>query len=119
MSSLTIIYVLAILFTKISICLFYLRIFTVQKTFKAFVKGGMVFFTIYYVASLGLSMAQVMKCDRASALLDPLCVKTQSLTLFQAVVNVSTDLYVLVLPITPVMQLNMRRGKKLGVLVVF
>lgn len=119
MSSLSVIYVLAILFTKISICLLYLRIFAVQKRFTAFVKGGMMFFTIYYAATLGLSIATVMKCDRPSALRDSLCAKTESLTLFQAVINVSTDLYLLVLPIAPIIQLKMPQRKKLGVLAIF
>ena len=119
MSFLSVIYVLAILLTKISICLLYLRIFAVRKTFIAFVKGGIVFFTTYYAASLGLSIAMVTKCDGPSSLRDSLCAKAQSLTLFQAVFNVSTDLYVFVLPIAPVVQLKMPQRKKLGVLIVF
>lgn len=119
MSSLSVIYVLAIYFTKISISLLYLRILGVHQTFTVFVKGGIVFLTIYYAASFGLSVAQLMQCAQASALSNSLCAKTQSLTLFQSVLNVLTDLYVLALPIAPLMQLNMRRGKKLGVLILF
>ncbi|KAF7510577.1 hypothetical protein GJ744_006189 [Endocarpon pusillum] len=119
MSSLSIIYVLGILFTKISIFLLYLRIFVVRRNFTAFVKGGMVFFSIYHAAALGLSIAYLTKCDRPSTVRDSFCAKWQSLDVFQAVMNVSTDTYLLVLPIAPVMQLQIPQGKKLGVLMVF
>lgn len=118
-SSLSFVYVLAILLTKLSICLLYLRIFGVDPRFRVFVHGGIIFCVIYYTAFFGLSVAQVVTCDKASALYDPLCVKSLDLLLVQTVLNAATDAYVFLLPIKPIMQLNMRRGRKLGILTVF
>ena len=119
MSSLGLIYVLAILFTKLSICLLYLRIFGVNLTFRKFVYGGMIICGIYYSAFFGVSVAQVAICNKPSSLYDSLCVKTQDLLLVQVLLNAATDLYIFLLPIAPITQLNMRRRRKTGVLIVF
>lgn len=119
MSSLGLIYVLAILFTKLSICLLYLRIFGVNLTFRKFVHGGMIFCGIYYSAFFGVSVAQVVICNKLSSIYDSLCIKTQDLLLVQVLLNAATDLYIFLLPIVPIRQLNMRRRRKTGVLIVF
>ena len=119
MSSLAVMYVLAILLTKLSICFLYLRIFGIHKTFSTCVKAGIWFCVVYYTAGLGLGIAQVTKCATISTIGDPLCVQTQNLTLWQAVINVTTDIYLLVLPLAPISHLQMRRRKKFGVLLIF
>ena len=119
MSSLSFIYVLAILFTKLSICFLYLRVFGVNTTFRKFVHGGMIFCGMYYSAFFGVSIAQVLTCDGLSSIRDSLCVKTQDLLLVQALLNAVTDVYIFLLPIKPIMQLNMRGGRKTAILIVF
>ena len=112
-------YYSAILLTKISICLLYLRIFGVHHTLRMFVLGGMALATVYHSATIGLAIAQIVRCDRPSALRDALCKNTPNLTLFTSVMNLVTDLYIFILPISPIMGLNIKRGKKYGVLIIF
>ena len=119
MSSLSIVYYLAILLTKISICLLYLRIFGVHPTFRKLVIGGITLATVYHSATCGLAIAQIVKCAGLSDLHDSLCEKTPKLTVFTASMNMATDLYIFVLPIGPIMQLKVQKGRKYGILIIF
>ena len=79
----------------------------------------MIFCGIYYSAFFGLSVAQVSTCNNFSSLHDSLCLKTEELLLVQALLNAATDLYIFLLPIKPIMQLNMQRGRKMAILIIF
>lgn len=119
MDSLAIIYVFAIFFIKLSICLLYIRIFSVQRTFRYFVYAGMISCAISYTAYLGVSIATVVQCAGVSFAKLGLCVHAKVITIVTSVINVVTDLYILALPIGPILKLKLRRRQKIGLLAVF
>ena len=112
-------YVLAILFTKLSICLLYLRVFGVNTIFRRFVYSAMALCIVYHTASFGIFVAEVSTCDSVVSMNDQICLIAPRVILATSVLNVFTNLYVLLLPINPILALNISRGKRYGVFFIF
>ena len=74
---------------------------------------------VYHTASFGIFVAEVSTCDSLVNLNDQICLIAERVTLATSVLNVFTDLYVLLLPISPILALNTSRGKRYGVLFIF
>ena len=69
---------------------------------------------------MGTQIGTEILCDKTdSPVRHSLCKNTQILTLISGVVNVVTDLYLLVLPIPSLMLLKMQGRRKLGLLLIF
>lgn len=119
MTSLGFIYVFAMFFIKLSISLLYIRIFNVQRTFRYFVCAGILTCALTYAACLGISIATLVQCATPRALSYSICMKAQIITVVTSVINVSTDVYILVLPIGPILKLILRPRQKIGLLAVF
>lgn len=119
MDSLAIIYAFAIFFTKLSISLLYIRIFSVQRTFKYFVYAGIGFCALTYAAYLGINIATIVQCASPFSITLPLCAHAQAITIALSAINVATDVYIIALPISSILHLKLRRRQKIGLLAVF
>ena len=119
MASLSVIYAFAIFFIKLSICLLYIRIFNIQRAFRYFVYAGIFSCTLIYTTYVSISIATIVQC--AGPLLNDfqVCAHAQSIVIVFAVIGVATDLYILALPISPILHLKLRRRQKIGLLGVF
>ncbi|KAI1322267.1 hypothetical protein F5Y16DRAFT_387079 [Xylariaceae sp. FL0255] len=97
----------AYLLIKLSLLLLFYRLFSVRSGFKWAIIAGCIVVTIIYLVILFLfvgSTALKVVVDTGYAL---------------AVINLATDLYILVLPIGLVSTLNMPLAKKMGVVGIF
>lgn len=117
--SLTTAYIFAIYFTKLSISLLYIRIFGVQRTFRLFIRGGILFICLFYAVYLCISIASTVQCATVSSQRLPLCKNGAITTIVTSVLNVCTDIYLLILPIRPILDLQLHRRQKVGLLIIF
>ncbi|KAI0390339.1 hypothetical protein F5Y17DRAFT_70130 [Xylariaceae sp. FL0594] len=95
---------------KISILMFYLRVFGVQRVTKVMTICGIIFVAILYGAF-----------TITFAILDPTLHRPSVVKLSetQAAISVATDLFLLVLPISSVVRLQMSRSRKLAIVAIF
>ena len=119
MDSLTLTYVIGIFFVKLSILLLYIRIFGLQRSFRILVYCGIIFCVLFHGAYLGSSIAEPVLCVSTRAT-SPICTSAaKAIIIYTSVLNVCTDIYILVLPIRQIMGLQMRKRQKIGLLGVF
>jgi hypothetical protein len=116
----SLIYPFAIWFIKYSILLLYLRLFGVYKSVRIACYAGIAFLTAFYLSYLGVQIGFLLECITPNALItNKLCKNLYALTVFQSAVNVATDFYVFLIPIPRILDLNVARSKKFGLLIVF
>ncbi|PHH74156.1 hypothetical protein CDD82_5082 [Ophiocordyceps australis] len=112
-------YPFTILFAKLSILLFYLRIFRINNILRALIYITIFVLTGFYLAIFVLGIVAVAKCGLSFAA-DPVCHAIQGPLIFiNGGFNVATDFYILILPFPLLSALNLRLGQKLGVAAVF
>ncbi|TRX90967.1 hypothetical protein FHL15_008172 [Xylaria flabelliformis] len=97
-------------FVKLSILTFYLRVFGVQRIMKILTIFGIIFVSVLYT-TFTIAFAVV-----DSTIHRPAVVK---LSITQAAISVVTDLYLLILPISSVLRLQMSRSRKLAIVGIF
>lgn len=117
--ALAILYPIVIFFVKLSIAFLIIRIFGVRKNIRYLAYFGILFCFLFYAAWMGAEIGTAVLCNSKGSSSIALCRHTDILTIISGVMNVVTDLYLLTLPISPVLGLNLRRQQKLGLLVVF
>ncbi len=98
--------------------LLYHRIFAVNRTLKWIIWGAITFLVLFYVAETCVALAVEMQCTHAPPY-PSLCSDLWKNTITQVVLNVLTDLAVLLLPITKVLNLHMPLRRKIGVSAIF
>jgi hypothetical protein len=112
-------YVPTISTTKISILLFYRRLFPHQR-FRQLVWFLVVFTAAYMVA---MSLATLLECtpvDYAwNPMLDGQCVNINKMTLVGGAINVATDFVVLLMPMPLVLGLRISLRRRLQVVAIF
>ena len=110
------------LFAKASLFLLYYRIFALKKLMRKMIICGIAFgFVVYVVVNLPLvstlcappaggkwSFSVLITCRRALAF-----------GVVQAVSNVALDLFILILPIPAIVQLQLPMNQKIGVFAIF
>ena len=79
----------------------------------------MLFCVLYTIVFWGVSIALIVECVSPQSLDVAFCVNSGITIVVMTVVSVITDFYVLALPINIVMSLNIKRGKKLGLVAIF
>lgn len=119
LSATAFIYPFVIYFVKASILLLYLRIFGVDTVVRFSCHFALVFFTLFYIAYVGVQGGFLAKCVSSTALEDGLCKNLYALTVFQSAFNVASDVFVFALPIHRIMQLQVTKRQKLGLLAIF
>ncbi|KAL5343836.1 hypothetical protein BJX70DRAFT_393258 [Aspergillus crustosus] len=111
-------YSIAIMLTKISILLFYHRIFPIQwLTIVSYLMGAVVIaynIAVIFVASFQCIPLSSLWTGRPGQCIDP----SPPFTAL-AIVNVVTDFAILALPIQPVLRLQMKTRRKIQVLSIF
>lgn len=119
MGSLGIIGSASTLSIKISILLFYLRLFRMSPGFRHWAYFGMLSCVLYTAVYRGVIIATIIECNTSQSLDIAFCAKSSITTLVVTAINVVTDIYVLALPVGVVLRLNVKRGKKLGLIAIF
>ncbi|KAF6226143.1 hypothetical protein HO133_009009 [Letharia lupina] len=104
---------------KLSIMLLYFRIFAVNQTMRYWILGGIGLQVVVYTATTACAIALESVCTAESAGTNSFCVNQYKNTVFQAVFSFTTDLYVLVLPIKSVLNLQLSPRRRIGVMILF
>ena len=109
-----------IAFAKISILLYYKRLFGVKRNLRMLVWAGIVFNAFFYTGYAAVGVGEISVCVGLAQLQNPFCVFGAGiLVVIVSFINFLTDVYILILPIKHVLNLQMKRGRKIGLLVVF
>lgn len=100
--------------------LLYLRIFNVDRTFRLIVFGGIILQVLYYTAMIGVAIGSIKECNGPSQVSKQFCQNySNPVVVLNATVNVTTDIFVLVLPLPFVLKLQLSPKRRLGLLLVF
>ena len=75
--------------------------------------------TLAYLALIGVSIGLEVLCTAETAATRSFCINNFKVTDFQAVFNVVTDFFIILLPIVKVWNLHLSVRRKVGVTVVF
>ncbi|KUI59688.1 hypothetical protein VP1G_06908 [Cytospora mali] len=118
-------YDIAVLFTKVSLLAFYLRIFQPSRRARILIWLGIVFISVFYVSCL---VTNIILCFPRSnekdswilAGVQPRCGQpTLRLNVTQGIVNALTDFYALAVPLVLVLNLQLSPARKAGVFGIF
>ena len=112
-------YAPAIFAVKVSALLFLHQLFGVNKIMRRFIYGGIGFLSLLCLCNIGNYAAAQAICVSVTNLTTPYCAQQWIFTIIQGVLNTLTDIFVLVLPISMVLQLQLTRRRKIGVSVIF
>ena len=119
----TVFYLVAIMFAKLSILLFYNRLFGVNKAFRWTAYGAMVFVVGY---CLGTAFAIIFQCTPPAATWDLMyrvqtgvhCLSLIDIDIAIGGLNIPSDIFILLLPMPMLSKLQMPLPKKLGLAAV-
>lgn len=113
-------YLSVILLTKVSILLFYLRIFP-RRGFQNIIKVMLVFVICSGVVLLFLQVFQCLPVayNWDKSILDGRCLSINTLAYTHAGLSIVQDVIILVLPISELSALKLGKKQKLGVFFVF
>ncbi|KAL1963026.1 hypothetical protein VTN77DRAFT_8774 [Rasamsonia byssochlamydoides] len=107
-------------FTKLSIVLLYLRIFVI----RTFQRVGYVFLVMITIWTIGTIMATIFQCVpvRASwdvSIKNARCINKDAFWYAFAVTDTVTDFAIFVLPLRPILALQLPKREKIGLLAIF
>ncbi|KAL8920327.1 MAG: hypothetical protein Q9208_006298 [Pyrenodesmia sp. 3 TL-2023] len=115
-----VVYKIVVGFTKISILILYLRIFT-SKPFRlaCYINLGIV-----AIFTIGSTIATILQCIPTKAawdktVVDATCINSAAFWYAFAVINIITDAIILFLPVRQVLRLHLDRREKIGLLALF
>jgi len=113
---------MAIALTKISILLFYLRIFP-DRSFRLWAYITLAFCVLYMLAIVPAVIAQCIPIslawERWDGPHDGKCINLNAMGWSAAAVNIVLDAVVIVLPLHEMTKLKMSRRRKAGILLMF
>lgn len=115
----SVIYPFVIYFVKLSILLLYLRLFGIYNKMRLAIYGGIVLFTLFYIAYLGVQSSYMRYCVSEADLTKPPCSSVYGVTTFQGAFNVASDFYVFFLPLPRLLKLHVGRRERIGLLFIF
>lgn len=121
-----ILYPIASFFVKLSLFLFYLRIFRTNKTTRYLIYGGIICCGLFYSASVVIACALNIPSsggeadvltwvEKANEALAP----TNNLALAEGAFGTLSDIFIYTIPIGSVFQLHLPRHKKFGISAIF
>ena len=100
--------------------LLYLRIFNVNRALRLSIYFGILFQALFYSAMIGVAIGSIVECSSSTEVTKQFCVNySRSVVVLNAVVNVITDIYVLLLPIPRILKLQLSNKHRVGLLLVF
>ncbi|TRX89396.1 hypothetical protein FHL15_009694 [Xylaria flabelliformis] len=114
-------YQLTIFFTKLSILLLYLRIFSVHKTFALITTISIAIITIFYIPLIGVGIGFIVACHKQINFTKSHFCRTYNgpVLFLNGSFNVVTDIWLLVLPFPLLMKLRLQPRHRLGLITVF
>ncbi|KAK4212523.1 hypothetical protein QBC37DRAFT_374930 [Rhypophila decipiens] len=114
-------YPVTICLAKISILLFYLRIFgLISKPFNVIVHTGGALLVAFYSAMVLVCIVSLNKCVGLESSRTPFCLAYSGpIVIANATFNVVTDFWILLLPLPLLSILRLRPGQKWGIAAVF
>lgn len=116
-----VLYLMCIMLAKVSILLFYNRLFGINKRFRLISYGVMAFVVSYCVAS---AFTIVFQCTPPKATWNLLlrvtshCLSIIKIDIAIGAFNIASDIFILFLPIPMLWQLRMPVSQRLGLIVV-
>ena len=112
---------ISIFFTKLSICLSYLRYFCpprTQRTWVFYTTWSIIVFNLLYCVALVLTVS--LQCvGRPNRHGGETCVNSYAILVTASIINVLTDLAILIVPLLAVRSLQLDSRRRLGLVVVF
>lgn len=105
-------YVVVMYFVKLSILLLYLRVFTIAKKLRIMTWITILVVTAYSLAGL---IGTITRCNPSKGA----CDNVTHLSIISSVLNILTDIAILILPIRQVWKLQVSTKQRIGVLFVF
>lgn len=119
-SSTSITYPVTICLVKISILLLYLRIFRVNQLLRRLIVFGIVIQVLFYGIITCVQIGSIVKCSSLATSSLQFCKNVaKPLQALQQAFNVVTDFYILILPIPCVLDLQLGRRRKIGIILIF
>lgn len=114
-------YTFDILFTKASILLLFLRVFSLTRSLRIVIQIFLWAHILFYIASF---FAAVFMCFPLDAIWNPYvrhikCLDIGALKVVSAVINVVSDFAILFIPISTVWNLKMQRKNKVRTMAIF
>lgn len=103
----------------------YLEVFGTIRWLCALVYFGAISSGLFYFSTTVAFMVMcaprqgTSQLDYLSALASPECTKTQPLIIAMVIINVISDIYLILLPLPPVWRLKMPARRKIGVSALF
>ena len=116
-------YLIAIMCTKLSILLLYLQLFRINRSFRYLCFGTMGFVVVYCVTFFFI---EAFNCDPVVKVWHELsyvgpykCFDNSMVEMVIGGFNIGTDLFILVMPIPLILGLQMDKKRKIGLLAIF
>lgn len=115
-----IVYKIVITINKLSFLCLYLRIFP-QRVFRYACYTGLGLISVWGMAYVFLTIFQCkpIACFWDKTIKNPECLDKEGLWMSYSIINLVFDVAIIALPIYPLSQLRLQRGKKIGLLVIF
>jgi len=114
------VYLPTVMLIKITFFLFFYRVFGTTKKMNYLIHFGIFSVTVFYVV---IFFRSVFLCDPVARSWNPTlpghCLKLEITPFTTAIFNILSDIYVLVLPIPTILNLNMQTHRKIRLLAVF
>ena len=108
------------LFSKLSILALYLRVFSVHKAMRVSIYAAMIFASCIYLATIPISSYYCTPpLGQPWTIISRSCINAAAISIAQASLNVTLDLYLVLAPIPIVARMNFAPKKKFGILAVF
>lgn len=117
----TFFYIAEMMLLKLCFCFLYLRIFP-STTLRRLLWGTVVFHVLFGIVTLVASMFQCVPIDytwlRYVRVMNGRCIDLSGLYWAHSAITVATDIWLLALPLRPVLKLNLHRKKKFGIAIM-
>lgn len=115
-----VLYPFTIFFTKLSILLLYIRIFSTSRRYKTYIYISAVTMGLFYASMIGIGIGSILECHGLSSTAKQFCKNYSGpVVLLNGIFNVVTDFWVLALPFPFIIKLQIRFSQKVGLALTF
>ena len=109
-----------IFFAKASILFLYLRVFYLDRLIRSGVWGGLVVQGLFYSAAVGLGIVSLVQCTGPEVRTNHFCKRYgNEIQILILVFNIVSDIYIIILPIRRISNLQLSFRRKVGLFTVF
>ncbi|KAL9611035.1 MAG: hypothetical protein Q9204_009044, partial [Flavoplaca sp. TL-2023a] len=115
----SLVYSLAVFLMKLSVLLLQKQLFGVNRIFRYLIYFGIAFQAVWAIVSVAVYSVAAAECTGIEALSRTFCPNLWKFVIVQGVINLATDIYILVLPVGIVLKLQLTRARRIGILAIF